>query len=206
MLRANFVNLVELGFMERLSLKNYFIIFLAIVVMLNTTGCCKKKIEQKAKRVPKTTDKEEPPKDISVPDDASKLLEKTGLSYSIDRRPSSSPPVYNAFSIFEKQYLDGVKKLEAGELDKAMTVFQEILKEYPEGEEASIAALCIAEIYFRSKNNEAALKLYREIIKKYPGTQAAQNAAEGIKYLESFVKHENSFVSPEVEDRKRRGR
>ncbi len=191
--------------MERLSIKNYLIILLLFAVMLNTTGCCKKK-ERKVNHVPKTTDEEEPPKDVSVPDDASKLLEKTGLSYSIDRRPSSSPPVYNSFSIFEKQYLDGVKKLESGDFDKAMSVFQEILKEYPEGEEASIAALCIAEIYFRSKNNEAALKLYKEIIKKYPGTQAAQNAAEGIKYLEGFAKHENAFISPEAEDRKRRGR
>ena len=191
--------------MERLTFKNYFIILLALVVLLNTTGCCKKK-ETKINRVPKTTDIEEPPKDISVPDDASKLLDKTGLSYSIDRRPPASPPVFNSFSIFERQYLDGIKKLEAGELDKAMSVFQDILKEYPEGEEASIAALCIAEIYFRSKNNQAALKLYKEIIEKYPGTQAAQNAAEGIKYLEGFAKHENTFISPEAEDRKRRGR
>ncbi len=191
--------------MERLSIKNILIILLLFAVMLNTTGCCKKK-ERKFNHVPKTTDKEEPPKDVSVPDDASKLLEKTGLSYSIDRRPAASPPVYNSFSIFEKQYLDGVKKLESGDFDKAMSVFQDILKEYPEGEEASIAELCIAEIYFRNKNNEAALKLYKEIIKKYPGTQAAQNAAEGIKYLEGFAKHENAFISPEVEDRKRRGR
>ena len=191
--------------MKRLSVKKSLILLLALVVVLNATGCCKKK-ERKVNHVPKTTDVEEPPKDVSVPDDASKLLNKTGLSYSIDRRPSSSPPVYSSFSIFEKQYLDGVNKLEAGEFDKAMSVFQDILKEYPEGEEASIAALCIAEIYFRSKNNEAALKMYKEIMKKYPGTQAAQNAAEGIKYLEGFAKHENSFISPEAEDRKRRGR
>ena len=191
--------------MKRLSIKNIVIILLLLAVTLNITGCCKKK-ERKIDSVCKTRDREEPPKDISVPDDASKLLDKTGLSYSIDRRPAPNPPVYSSFSIFEKQYLDGVQKLEAGELDKAMSVFQDILKEYPEGEEASIAAICIAEIYFRSKNNEAALKLYKEILKKYPGTQAAQNAAEGIKYLESFAKHEKSFVSPEVEDRKRRGR
>lgn len=192
--------------MKRLSVKKSLILLLALVVILNTAGCCKKKKEQKVNHVPKVTDKEEPPKDISVPDDASKLLNKTGLSYSIDRRPSSSPPVYSSFSIFEKQYLDGVQKLEAGEFDKAMAVFQDILKEYPDGEEASIAVLCMAEIYFRNKNNEAALKLYKEILKKYPGTQAAQNAAEGIKYLENFAKHENSFISPEAEDRKRRGR
>ncbi len=192
--------------MKRISVKKSLILLLALVVILNTAGCCNKKKEQKVKPVPKVTDIEEPPKDISVPDDASKLLNKTGLSYSIDRRPSSSPPVYNTFSLFEKKYLDGVQKLEAGDFDKAMTVFQDILKEYPDGEEASIAVLCMAEIYFRSKNNEAALKLYKEILKKYPGTQAAQNAAEGIKYLEGFAKHENSFISPEAEDRKRRGR
>ncbi len=192
--------------MKRLFIRKALLFLFITVLLFQTTGCCKKK-EQKSPVQRESNKKVETEKpDISVPDESSKLLEKTGLSYSIDRRPAPNPPVYSSFSVFEKQYLDGVNKLEAGELDKALTVFQEILKEYPEGEEASIAALCIAEIYFRNKNNEAALKMYQEIIKKYPGTQAAQNAIEGIKYLQSFDKHEKSFVSPEVEDRKRRGR
>ena len=191
--------------MKRLFLKKSLIIVLAFITFLNTTGCCNKKV-QKNNRISKISDNDSSVRDISVPDDSSKILDKTGLSYSIDRRPAANPPVFSSFSLFERQYLDGIQKLEAGQLEKALSVFQDLLKEYPEGEEASIATLCIAEIYFRSKNNEAALKLYKEIIKKYPGTQAAQNAAEGIKYLEGFAKHESKFISPEVEDRKRRGR
>ena len=98
------------------------------------------------------------------------------------------------------------KSIFAEDLVKAKKIFEDMLREYPMGEEASIATLCIAEVYFRQRNNEAALELYREIVEKYPGTQAAQNAAEGIKYLESFAKHEASFVPPDVEDKKRRRR
>ena len=178
--------------------------------MLQSLGCCRKKEEIPVKKVEKTKPKEtEEPQDLSIPDDSSKILDKTGLSYSIDRSPAPSAPTFHYFSDFERNYVEGIKYLEAGsteDLVKAKKIFEDMLREYPMGEEASIATLCIAEVYFRQRNNEAALELYREIVKKYPGTQAAQNAAEGIKYLESFAKHEANFVPPDVEDKKRRRR
>ena len=58
-------------------------------------------------------------------------------------------------------------KPEKDDLAKALEVFQALLREFPEGEEASVAELCIAEIYFRNKNNQAALELYKEIVRKY---------------------------------------
>lgn len=87
----------------------------------------------------------------------------------------------------------------------ALREFEQIINDYPNTEEASVAAYCIAEIHFRNKSNELALKAFKDILDKYPGTHAAENAREGITYLESFAKHESEYVSPEVEDRKRRG-
>lgn len=187
------------------------IFFLCSILVLQSLGCCNKKKPPKTVKVEEKTEKneeEEQPKDLSVPDEASKILDKTGLSYSIDRKPTPIANSYNFYSDFERKYLDGIKYLEAGEenLAKAKSIFEDILNEYPNGEEASIATLCLAEIYFRSNNNEAALKLYREIVQKYPGTQAAQNAAEGIKYLENFEKHEKNFIPPDEEDKRRRRR
>ncbi|MBP5469009.1 MAG: tetratricopeptide repeat protein [Candidatus Riflebacteria bacterium] len=184
--------------------------FFCFLLVLQSWGCCRKKEEKPVKRVQKTEVKDtDDYKDLSIPDESSKILDKTGLSYSIDRTPAPRAPTFTYFSDFERKYVEGIKYLEAGsteDLVKAKKIFEDMLREYPLGEEASIATLCIAEVYFRQRNNEAALELYREILKKYPGTQAAQNAAEGIKYLESFAKHEASFVPPDVEDKKRRRR
>ena len=191
--------------------KKAFIIIVCSLLMLQLTGCCKKK-EQTNKGYQKSQSQEDDTysydeKEISVPDAESKLLKDTGLSYSIDRSPAPAPSKpFSSFSLFEREYLEGVKELEKENYSKAMQIFEEILKTYPDGEEASIASLCIAEIYFRSQNNEAALKLYKEIMEKFPGTQAAQNAAEAIKYLETFSKLEAKFIPPDIEDKRRRGR
>lgn len=184
-----------------------FSILLCLAVFLLLTGCCRKKNQAKApvRETVKRVTVEEVAVEEKDESKASKLVTGAGLNYSISRAPAVMTPS-NPDHIFEKHYLDGVKLLEKDDLAKALEVFQALLREFPEGEEASVAELCIAEIYFRNKNNQAALELYKEIVRKYPGTQAAQNAAEGIKYLESFSKYEENFISPEVEDQKRRGR
>ncbi len=184
-----------------------FSIFLCLAVFLCLTGCCRKKDQAKApvRETVKKISIEEIAVEEKDESKASKLVTGAGLNYSISRAPAVMAPS-NPDHNFEKNYLAGVKLLEKEDLAKALEVFQALLREFPEGEEASVAELCIAEIYFRNKNNQAALELYKEIVRKYPGTQAAQNAAEGIKYLESFSKYEENFVSPEVEDQKRRGR
>ncbi len=195
---------------ELFRLKNYLVLIICLSLLLQITGCCKKRdnpTNTYSKRNNTEQRSRDNKRDISVPTESSKLIDKTGLNYSIDKNTNSSSfATPKTLSHFERRYLNGVKELENGEYDKALRVFEDILREYPHGEEASIATLCMAEVYFRIKNNEAALKLYKEIVEKYPGTQAAQNAAEGVKYLESFNKLEKEFVSPEVEDRKRRGR
>ncbi len=197
--------------MKLLGTEKLVIILFCSIILFQSLGCCKKKEQpknnEKITKIEKEDDDTEIP-DLSVPDEASKILDKTGLSYSIDRKPALVNS-FNHYSDFERKYLEGIKYLESGgnsDFDAALRIFQEILKEYPRGEEASIATLCIAEIYFRTLNNEAALKLYKEIIEKYPGTQAAQNAAEAIKYLENFEKYEKNFVPPDIEDKRRRGR
>ena len=197
--------------MKQLCLRKNIILFFCFLLVLQSWGCCRKKVEKPVKEVQKTEVKKDTDdyKDLSIPDESSKILDKTGLSYSIDRTPAPRAPSFTYFSDFERKYVEGIKYLEAGsdaDLSRAMKIFEDMLNEYPMGEEASIATLCIAETYFRQRNNEAALQLYREIVKKFPGTQAAQNAAEGIKYLESFAKHEASFVPPDDEDKKRRRR
>ena len=197
--------------MKLLGLEKLVILIFCSIFLLQTLGCCKKKEQPKNQEITEINEEEDDDiekSDLSVPDEASKILDKTGLSYSIDRKPALVNS-FNHYSDFERKYLEGIKYLEkGGENDflAAMNIFKDILEEYPRGEEASIATLCIAEIYFRTFNNEAALKLYKEIIEKYPGTQAAQNAAEAIKYLENFEKYEKSFVPPDEEDKRRRGR
>ncbi len=192
--------------MKQLCIKRCLSVILISILLLQLTGCCKKKAKVTTAPVnpivKETQDNRE-----AVSEESEKLLKKTGLNYSVDSVARKIAPMKpSGMGSFETQYLKGVGLLEQEKLAEALSVFKEILERYPEGEEASVAALCIAEIYFRMKNNEGALNLYKEIIKKYPGTQAAMNAAEGIKYLETFERYEKNYVAPEQEDRRRRGR
>lgn len=106
---------------------------------------------------------------------------------------------------FDRKYTKGVELMENGSYTAAMQTFEEILNQYPDSEEASVAEYCIAEIHFRNKSNQLALQAFQHIVEKYPNSPAAQNAKEGIEYLQTFEEHEKEYVSPEVEDRKRRG-
>lgn len=106
---------------------------------------------------------------------------------------------------FERKYTQGVELMERGNYGEAMKIFQEIVTQYSNTEEASVAEYCIAEIHFRNKANQQALEAYQRIVEKYPDSPAAQNAREGIEYLKTFEEHEREYVSPDVEDRKRRG-
>ncbi len=106
---------------------------------------------------------------------------------------------------FERRYEKGIELLEKQEYGEASRIFEQLLTESSDPQDASIAAYCLAEICFRNKSNVRALELFKEIVEKYPGTPAADNAKAGIEYLENFHKHEAEYVSPDVEDRKRRG-
>jgi len=106
---------------------------------------------------------------------------------------------------FNKQFNKGMELSDAEEYGQALEVFEELVRRYPNTEEASVAAFCIAEIHFRNKANKLALEAYKEIVSKYPNTQAAISAKEGIRYLETFEEVQKQFISPEVEDMNRRG-
>ncbi len=106
---------------------------------------------------------------------------------------------------FERKFTQGVELMERGDYSDAMNLFQEIMTQYANTEEASVAEYCMAEIHFRNKSNQLALQAYQRIVEKYPNSPAAQNAREGIEYLQTFEEHEKEYVSPDVEDRKRRG-
>lgn len=191
--------------MKKLFIKNTPILILILLIMFYSTGCCKKKKTYDTGYKPLKIEKEiVEEKELTVPDESSTVLAKTGLSYSIDRQPNISTSISAPPTFFEREYLDGVKLLEAEDYNSALKKFKDLLKEYPEGEEASIAMLCIAEVFFRTKDNELALKLYQQILEKYPGTQAAQNAKEGINYIMNFSKYESSFVSPDQDHERRR--
>lgn len=193
-------------YMKQLCIKRCLSVIAISIILLQLTGCCKKKAKVTTAPVNPIV-KNTQNNHEAVSEESDKLLKKTGLNYSVDSVARKIAPMKpSGMGNFETQYLKGVNLLEQEKLAEALSVFKEILERYPEGEEASVAALCVAEIYFRMKNNEGALNLYKEIIKKYPGTQAAMNAAEGIKYLETFERYEKNYVAPEQEDRRRRGR
>ena len=89
---------------------------------------------------------------------------------------------------------------------KALEVFEEIVKTYPGSDEASMAEYRIAQIHFRNRANNLALETYKRIVQNYPNSPVAENANAAIQYLQTFDEHEKSYVSPDVDDRKRRGR
>ncbi len=188
---------------------------LLIAVFLLADGCCRKTGNapgdsghsgQQAQQTQQTEAGKRPDGTIAAAERPVELLEKIGLNYSIDGSgvaKKSGAAVNNSF--FEKQYLQGVDLMEKGEYTKAIELFDELVKRYPNTEEASIAELCIAELFFRNKSNDRALQAYERIVANYPQSHAAENARAGIAYLKNFEKYEQEYVSPDVESRKRRG-
>lgn len=187
------------------------IIILSLAMIMPMTGCCRKK----AGEIPGTRKNEtdgsatkssnNSSRSESVEARPTELLDNTGLNYSIDSKPGSKKAGEKSGSFFEKQYLEGVQMMEKGEFTQAINVFDELIKRYPNSEEASIAELCIAELYFRSKANELALKAYERIVENYPNTHAAENARAGIDYLRNIQRYEEEYISPDAESRRRRG-
>lgn len=132
-------------------------------------------------------------------------LSNTGLNYAITADDRKSRPKQTGNGYFETNYVKAIKMMSEKKFSDAERLFEDLSKRTSNPEEISIAKLCIAEIYFRNKSNAMALRMYKEIVKKYPNTQAAENAKAGISYLNNFEKYEKDYISPDVEDRKRRG-
>ncbi len=198
--------------MPNLLVKSTAAILLSMVLLL-TDGCCRRTEnssgdpERAGRQAGQQVNGQKHPNETTVAVDRPvELLEKTGLNYSIDGSgvaKKAGAGVNNSF--FEKQYLQGVDLMEKGEYNKAIELFDELVKRYPNTEEASIAELCIAELFFRNKSNDRALQAYERIVANYPQSHAAENARAGIAYLKNFEKYEQEYVSPDVESRKRRG-
>lgn len=192
-------------------MKKISVYILVIVIAGFAAGCCKKNADTTKKgpataETGKTVKGNQPQKNDNMVDRPLDILQQTGLNYSLDNRGEKAKaikPPANAF--FETQYLQGITLMEKGEYSQAVSLFEAIAERYPNSEEASVAELCIAELYFRNKANDMALQTYQEIVQKYPNSHAAENARAGIKYLEDFEKYEQEYIPADVEDRKRRG-
>ncbi|KAF1081842.1 MAG: hypothetical protein GQF41_1482 [Candidatus Rifleibacterium amylolyticum] len=190
----------------------YSLLILSVCLLWQLTGCCGQKTlpppgrSESASKQPVTTIASGSA-DSSTVERPLEMLDKTGLNYSIDQagQTPGDKKKSAAGSFFEKQYMQGVELMEKGEYSEAITLFDELVKRYPNTEEASIAELCIAELYFRNKSNDMALQIYQRIVEKYPHSHAAENARAGIEYLQSFDRFADEHVSPEIEARKRRG-
>lgn len=188
------------------------IIILLISALMFSDGCCRKSARgpestgSAARQSTAGSGHGRPDAKTAVVERPAEVLEKTGLNYSIDgtgvaRKNVPAP----ANSFFETQYLRGVELMEKGEFGKAIELFDELIQRYPNTEEASIAELCIAELFFRNKSNDRALKAYENIVANYPNSHAAENARAGIEYLKNFDRYEQEHIAPDVEARKRRG-
>ncbi|MGM0598680.1 MAG: tetratricopeptide repeat protein [Candidatus Rifleibacteriota bacterium] len=186
-----------------------FIVVVCVFMLANLTGCCngkksvpgqKQQLKQSSED-PKTKDEEKQEAEEEPLD----ILSQTGLNYSIqNNNKKSGIKKGHVSAFFEKQYLEGIQLMEKGEYNKAISIFEGISQRYPNSEEASVAQLCIAELYFRNKANSLALKAYEEVVAEYPNSHAAENAKAGIKYLRDFKKYEKEYVPVDSEDRKRR--
>lgn len=190
----------------------YSLMIVSAVLLMQLTGCCGRKTLPPPGSPDKTVKK--PAVSNASGSDRLDTIEKPlemlggiGLNYSIDEsgHTASGKGHSGTGSFFEKQYVHGVELMEKGEFSQAITLFDELVNRYPNTEEASIAELCIAELYFRNKANNQALQIYQRIVEKYPHSHAAENARAGIEYLQSFDRLADEHVSPEIEARKRRG-
>mgnify|MGYP000906303886 CR=1 FL=1 len=188
-------------------------VFLLISALAFSHGCCRKAGDSQGSTpgsgrrvISETAGQAGAGEKNGVADRPAELLEKTGLNYSIDASRTARKNVpAPANSFFETQYLRGVELMEKGDFTKAIELFDELIQRYPNTEEASIAELCIAELFFRNKSNDRALKAYERIVENYPNSHAAENARAGIAYLKNFERYEQEHIAPDVEARKRRG-
>ncbi|HNX76388.1 MAG TPA: tetratricopeptide repeat protein [Candidatus Rifleibacterium sp.] len=198
--------------MNNLLQKTALLLMLAAMIVL-AEGCCNRSVstpeavrQQGQTSIQTPVPGQQPVGSATVVERPADILENTGLNYSIDgQKKSAKAGSRVAGGAFEKQYLHGVELMEKGEFTQAIELFDELIKRYPNTEEASIAELCIAELYFRNKSNDRAMQAYERIVANYPQSHAAENARAGIAYLKNFQQYEQEYVSPDVEARKRRG-
>lgn len=170
---------------------------LGLCLLLALTGCCNRR---SVVIVPKEVKRLEDTK--KADDKASNLLSKTGLTFSITPQSRDVPKAHMAthLSFFEEQYKKGVDLMEEGSYMEAIKLFKDLMERYPDGEEASVAALCIADAFFKLKSDKEALMFYKLIVNKFPRSHAAENARAAIEYLESIEIFERKHISVDKSD------
>jgi len=149
--------------------------------------------------------KKTPVGNISLARSAFPWLEKGKAVDGKNLAASGKSTVHKPGEEFNRKYAEGLKEMEEEKFDSAQQIFEEIVKKFPGSEEASFAEYRLAQIFFRRKANSAALEAYKRIVANYPNSPIAENARAAIVYLETFETHEQNYVSPDVEDKKRRG-
>ena len=183
-------------------------LFLLIAVVVNTTGCCKRKIKMKMSKADTYLDEmnqdaEKETEEKTAPTEPTKVMKGTGLNFSIAPsepvKPISIAPA--GMSFFENNYRKGVSYMETGDYIKAIEIFKQIIAQYPDSEEASVSYLCLADMYFALKNDKKDIEYYKIIVEKFPLTPAAENAKAAIQYLQDFKKYEKEHIPIDKYDR-----
>jgi tol-pal system protein YbgF len=94
--------------------------------------------------------------------------------------PSAAPPDDQALYLSAKQAFD------KGDFDGARQKFEDVLKRYPNSENADNAQFWLGEIYYREKWYEKAILEYQKVIEKYP---------QGNKVPSSLLKQGFAFLN-----------
>ena len=102
---------------------------------------------------------------------------------------------YNIAQIFEKKESPKLMELELSlSLDRAIEIYNNIVKNSPYGEYADQSLYNMAECYRRAKKYAQAIEAYDRLVKDYPDSKLAVEA----KYQISYTKYESS-LDPEYD-------
>jgi tol-pal system protein YbgF len=81
---------------------------------------------------------------------------------------AAAPAVPKPDASEDQLYTDARKAYDSGDLDKARSLFQQFIKQYPKSKNADNAQFWVGESYYRDKWYERAVLEYQTVIEKYP--------------------------------------
>jgi len=111
-------------------------------------------------------------------------VEKTLSTITVSQeKPSETPKkgegekLPEVVSMSDKDiYREAFNAMDAGDLEKAKTLFEELVKQYPQSSLADNALYWIGEIYYSHNDYETAAKYFQEVMDKYPGANKVPDA------------------------------